>query len=1109
MIAHRPKILIVDDRHENLLALKLLLADLDIDIIEADNGNDALAATIHNQFALAILDVMMPGMDGYELATLMQGDKKTSTVPIIFVTAFCEDELQMFKGYEAGCIDYIVKPYNPEIMLGKVRMFLEMDRYREELRNHHAILESLVTERTAELMQRVDEIRTAEQLWQTTFNAMDDGVLLLDRDKKILQCNQALCELTGKSEEQIVGVFCHQLLCQELCMSAKCPHANALKHIQPFRKTTTFQERQLQISANPVAMGPGNRFDVVMVLRDITAQVVQEKRLLKRYDGQKLLAEISAEMNHCQSAGIDHAIEKAMGRIGRFANSDRGYVFLINEQQKMLSNSHEWCAPGIEAQIDNLQNLPLELFDWTMKKLNHFEYIFIPSVSEIPPEGNVEKEALEAQDIQSLLLVPLTDQTQLYGFLGLDWVRTKTTIGEDFVHLLLVMGDILWRSLNRVWTDVRLRESNERKELALDGANLGSWDWDIDSGKVTFDQRWAEMLGYSLDELEPHVDTWKNLLHPDDLEQVMLRLNNHLEGQNAFYNCEFRMQSKSGQLIWIQDRGRVTERDANGKPLRAAGTHQDITEAKRSQKLLHQREQEYRLLVENQTDLVVKIGVDGRIKFASPSYCRMFGKDPKLVLGSLFAPPVHEDDINASRRAMQDIYSPPYTTHLEQRVMTVDGWRWLEWVNTGVLDDKLGQVSAIVGVGRDISARKKAEEEKEKIEAQFYQAQKMESIGLLAGGIAHDFNNLLTTIIGNVDLVLMDMGKDAPEIDLIREVRKAGRKASLLTSQLLAFSRKQIRRPEVTNMNDIVQDMEKMFQRILGGNIVLKSELVQDLRMIEVDIGQMEQMLMNLAVNGRDAMQDGGSLIIRTENIVIDTTAEDNTTGLNSGPHVLLTVEDTGTGIAPEHLSQLFEPFFTTKEKGKGTGLGLSTIYGIVQQNNGCILVDSELGSGTTFRVYFPATEAQAPLPEKICQEPSPRGMASILVVEDDARLRKMAISSLHRFGYSTLDAGNGKEALKLLQEQHENIDAILTDIVMPEMGGIELVHQVREIYPTLKVVFMSGHTEDAGERGILEDRHTFFLQKPFGHEELIRHIRKVTETPPLTAPGGGKRFRA
>jgi len=386
-----------------------------------------------------------------------------------------------------------------------------------------------------------------------------------------------------------------------------------------------------------------------------------------------------------------------------------------------------------------------------------------------------------------------------------------------------------------------------------------------------------------------------------------------------------------------------------------------------------------------------------------------------------------------------------------------------------------------------------AEEEKKRMEEQFRQAQKMEAVGRLSGGIAHDFNNLMTIVMGNADLTLMDMPEDDPIRESVIQIREAGGRAASLTRQILAFSRRQIVEPVVLNLNELALGVDKMLRRIIGEDVDLETVLGSDLGRVEADPGQLEQVMMNLAVNARDAMPGGGKLTIETANVELDREYARNHFAVTPGSYVMLAVSDTGMGMTEEVRSQIFEPFFTTKEVGKGTGLGLSTVYGIVKQADGHIWVYSEPGKGATFKIYLPRVEKAGQALKQVDTMPeSLQGSETVLVVEDDPQLRNMAFKILERHGYTVLVAEGGQPAIQIAETYGEKIDLVVTDVVMPEMSGKEAAERIKTLRPDIKVLFMSGYTDNAiVHHGIL-DRDIAFLQKPFTPNGLARKVKEV-----------------
>jgi signal transduction histidine kinase len=392
----------------------------------------------------------------------------------------------------------------------------------------------------------------------------------------------------------------------------------------------------------------------------------------------------------------------------------------------------------------------------------------------------------------------------------------------------------------------------------------------------------------------------------------------------------------------------------------------------------------------------------------------------------------------------------------------------------------------------EIEARK----ERKSLEEQVRQSQKMEAIGILAGGIAHDFNNLLTVILGYSEMLLRKFTEDPDTYADIEQIDKAGRRAASLTGQLLAFSRKQVLELKHLDLNLVVADMEKMFRRVLGEDIDLVTILGNDLGIVKADEGQIQQVIMNLAVNARDAMPSGGKLTIETANVDIDQ-AYARTHENVSGPHVLLEVSDTGCGMDKETQARVFDPFFTTKEQGRGTGLGLSTVYGIIKQSAGHIWLYSEPGHGTTFKIYLPRVEQQAedikPSDESAIETPF---TGTMLVVEDDPLVRQLLIRALREQHYTVLETSSGEEALRVARDYHDEIHLLLTDLVMPGINGRALAAQIQALRPTIRILFSSGYTSDAITRHGVLDPGVLFFQKPFTPQGLVRKVREALNSP-------------
>jgi PAS domain S-box-containing protein len=527
-----------------------------------------------------------------------------------------------------------------------------------------------------------------------------------------------------------------------------------------------------------------------------------------------------------------------------------------------------------------------------------------------------------------------------------------------------------------------------------------------------------------------------------------------------------------------------------------------IEEKVRAEAALRKSEEQYRLIAENTSDLICMIDIHGRFTYVSPSYRDVLGYVPETLLGESCFDLTHPDDRRNAKADLMRSAAQPRTESREIRIKHKNGdWKVFETLGNWIYDSQSRPQQGI-WVSRDITERKQAEntlrESQEKLrlsEEQLRMSQKLEAVGQLAGGVAHDFNNLLTVIRGYSELVLNGLTESDKNRPKVEEIKHAADRASTLTHQLLAFSRKQVLQPKLFDLNRLVTDMSKMLRRLIGENIEMTTIIGQGAA-INADPGQIEQVLMNLVVNARDAMPKGGHLTVETARIEIDETYASTHLGVQPGPYVMLAVSDTGSGMDAETRKHIFEPFFTTKELGKGTGLGLSTVYGIIKQSGGNIWLYSEPGQGTVFKVYLPAAieiDAQPTAsPERVAL---PRGTETILIVEDEPQIRSLAIDCLSYQGYDVMSASNGLEALQIVERLQRQIDLVLTDLVMPKLSGRELSERISALQPSAKVLFMSGYTNDSVVNHGILDGATWFIQKPFTLESLVRRVREVLDS--------------
>jgi PAS domain S-box-containing protein len=476
--------------------------------------------------------------------------------------------------------------------------------------------------------------------------------------------------------------------------------------------------------------------------------------------------------------------------------------------------------------------------------------------------------------------------------------------------------------------------------------------------------------------------------------------------------------------------------------------------------------------------MLLVVSPQGQLKRVNPALGEALGYGVTELIGSPFISLVHPDDRPRTLEVFEGLVRGTPVTDFENRYLRRDGeHRVFSWRATG---DPI--TKDIYAVARDITDHRATE-------AQLRHAQKMEAVGLLAGGIAHDFNNLLLAILANAELALQSTPQSAELTEYLTEIEGAGRRAADLTKQLLAFSRRQPLRPVPIDLNQLIRGLMKMVRRLLPESIAVDLIPGHKLASVSADPNQLEQVILNLCVNARDAMERGGQLTIETENVLINGQFTDLHPWARPGRYVLLSVTDTGVGMAPEVRERVFEPFFTTKGAHQGTGLGLSTVYGIVQQHDGMIHVYSEPGVGTTFKVYLPADSRLAADIGAKLEAAFPRGEETILLAEDDARVRRVGIQILQRAGYRTIAATNGLEAVRLLRESEGPVHLVLLDLVMPEQGGPETWEQMRGLRPRLRVLFTSGYADDRYRKLLPPDAEV--LAKPFRTEDLLRRIRK------------------
>jgi PAS domain S-box-containing protein len=624
-----------------------------------------------------------------------------------------------------------------------------------------------------------------------------------------------------------------------------------------------------------------------------------------------------------------------------------------------------------------------------------------------------------------------------------------------------------------------LRESEAGLAAAQRIAHIGSWHWDVQTDTARWSDETFRIFGLPRRQLEDHRRLFLGLIHPEDKIRVDGALTDAVSGIRD-YDLEYRIRIPERTEKVIHSQGEVLKDEA-GKPLGMRGIIHDITESKRAEA------EHVRLVtaIEQSTEAVVITDTHGAIEYVNPAFTRITGYSRTEALGQ------------NPRILKSDKQDPAYYQQLWETILDGRAWHgelvnrrkdgslYTEQTNIAPVRGALGEITHFIATTQDVTERKV-------LEKQLRQATKMEAVGRLAGGVAHDFNNLLTVINGYTELLMDKFASDPGAAIYLKEIAHAGERAASLTRQLLAFSRSQVLAPQVLDLNEVVSNLEKMLKRMIGEDIDLGTVLAPSLGRVKADPGQIEQVIMNLVVNARDAMPRGGSLTIETSNVELDETYARNHPSVEPGPHVMLAVTDTGVGMTAETQAHIFEPFFTTKERGKGTGLGLATVYGIIKQSGGSIWAYSELGQGSVFKIYLPIV-SDGRVAEQLKTEPdSYEGTETILVVEDEEGVRSMINLALLSAGYEVLETDGAECALEICAEYDGPIHLLLTDVVMPQVSGPMVAEKVAALRPEIKVLYMSGYTDDSVVRHGVLTQETPFIQKPFSPLALRKKIREV-----------------
>ncbi|MFH1314364.1 MAG: PAS domain S-box protein [Candidatus Eisenbacteria bacterium] len=704
------------------------------------------------------------------------------------------------------------------------------------------------------------------------------------------------------------------------------------------------------------------------------------------------------------------------------------------------------------------------------------------------------KRTLEEGIIRNVVYTLLAKGNRRFeGELSSSVIRNQA--GEP-VSFIAVTKDITERKC----AEEALAQSEYSLKKAQEIAHVGSWEWNIRDGSFRLSEEMCRIYGIpGSGEFDSVQSLIRTSIHPDDREAILGAMKTVADGGNGD-PLEYRILRPDGEVRLIYaTHPEVRRFGHDGESEVMMGTVQDVTEARAAEAAMEESRRRFETIFESTADGILIAEHETQMFFmANKRMAQMLGYSSEEIQNVAVTDIHPAESLAWVREQFEKQVRGEITLAKDCPVKRKDGSVFYADINSVPID--LDGRTFLMGVFRDVTERMLAQEEKEKMQAQLLQAQKMEAVGALAGGVAHDFNNLLATILGYSDLAMRKLDEQDAVYDDIKQIADAGSSAADLTRQLLLFSRQQPIKASILDLNDIVGNMIRMLERLIGEDVRISAALEPDLGPISGDRGNLEQVIMNLALNARDAMPDGGEITITTDNVLLTEDQCAVRKDMEPGRYVRMSVSDNGTGMDEATAQRIFEPFFTTKEAGRGTGLGLSVVYGIVKQHGGRIDVSSRPGEGTTFNVYLKSlpAESRPESPETITHADYRGSGERILIVEDDDQLRGLAGRMLSEHGYRVIDAANAEDAVDTFVKEGEDLDLVFSDVVLPDMTGLQLVDRLLGIRSDLRVLLSSGYADDKAQRSVISERGFRFLPKPHTLVDLLRAVKVALESSPI-----------
>jgi two-component system cell cycle sensor histidine kinase/response regulator CckA len=919
-----------------------------------------------------------------------------------------------------------------------------LERYSLPLRIDNKCVGVVVNWRDITARKRAEEtLRESEERFSGAFEYAPIGVALVSLDGHWLKVNRVLCELVGYSEAELLARTFQDVT-----------HPEDLENsLENMRRLTAGETGSYQIEKRYVH-ARGHHITVLLsvsLVRDGQGQPLYFVAQVQDITERKLL---EAELNR----------ERDLWRM--LLDNSPDHIYFKDTQSRFIKASKaQALAFGVKSPDGMVGKTDFDFF----------------------PEAHARPAFEDEQEIirtgRSMIA---KEEREVWKDGHVTWASsTKMPMRTAAGKITGIMG------ISRDITESKRAEAERARLAAILEATTDLVSYSDAAGKILYYNRAGrKLLGIGLDEDVTKISIADMI--PNPANNIILTEGVPTAIRQGIWSGETLLLSRSGQEIPVSQ-VILSHKAADGTLEFISTIMRDLTESKRL-------EARFRRLTDSNAQSVFFWNTKGEISGANDSFLNLVGYTREDLSAGRVAwlamtPPEYA---RADQRALEELAANGVCVPYEKEFICKDGSRLPIFIGATTFEDNPKEGACFL---LDLSERKR-------LEAQLNQSQKMETVGKLAGGIAHEFNSILTAIIGQSELLREELPAGSPLAHNAIEISKAADRAAVLTRQLLAYGRKQLLRPEALNLNHVINSMDGVLSHLMGAALVdVKIVPAAGLELVKADAGQIEQVIMNMAMNARDAMPHGGRLTMETANVTLDQDSMGRYPELKPGGYVMLAISDTGAGMSEKVKARVFEPFFTTKDVGQGTGLGLSTCFGIIKQSGGHISVYSELGRGTTFKIYLPQVEAPPKIPVERLDSPElPRGTETILLVEDDPALREMAATLLKRLGYTVLAAANGIEALSLKhQRDNGHIDLLFTDVVMPHMSGKELADRVRALYPHTRILFTSAYTENAiVHQGVL-DKGVALLQKPFTPSALARKLREMLDAPASGSASGAE----